>query len=71
MSPEYFRNFAQQCRELIRRARTDAAREQLRVWVEEFEALAEKLEAQEDCGIGKAGGGTPPDRWTPPRGRLT
>ena len=44
MSPEYFQKFAAQCRELLRRARTDAVREQLRLWVDEFEAQAALLD---------------------------
>ena len=46
MNPEYFRKFARQCRELIRRARSDTAREQLSLWADEFEAEAHLIEAR-------------------------
>jgi hypothetical protein len=38
--------FAQRMRELMRRARTEAAREQLRIWAEEFETRAAALDTQ-------------------------
>ena len=44
MNPEYFRKFARQCRELLQRANTDKAKEQLRVWADEFDAEAATLE---------------------------
>jgi hypothetical protein len=44
MNPEFFRRFAQQCRDLIVRARSAPAKEQLRIWAEEFEARANALE---------------------------
>jgi hypothetical protein len=50
MNAEYFRRFAYQCRELLDRARSDAAREQLRLWAEEFEAQAALLEGQRSSG---------------------
>jgi hypothetical protein len=34
------RDFAQRCRELTRAAQTNVAKEQLRVWAEEFEEQA-------------------------------
>lgn len=40
MNPEFFRRMAQQCRELMRRARSDVTKRQLAIWVEEFEARA-------------------------------
>jgi hypothetical protein len=44
MNADFFRRFAQQCRELIARARTDPAKEQLRIWAEEFDERADALE---------------------------
>ena len=44
MNADFFRRFAQQCRELIARARTEPAKEQLRIWAEEFDARADALE---------------------------
>jgi hypothetical protein len=44
MNADFFRRFAQQCRDLIVRARSEPAREQLRIWAEEFEARANALE---------------------------
>ena len=44
MNPEYFRKFARQCRELLQRANTERAKEQLRLWAEEFDAEAVTLE---------------------------
>jgi len=46
MPAEFFRRMAQQCRELIVRARTEAAKSQLRVSVEKFEAQAEAAERE-------------------------
>lgn len=40
MYTEMFRRLAQQCRDMMGRARTDVAREQLRIWAEEFDAQA-------------------------------
>ena len=53
MSPEFFRKLAQQCRDLLARARTTAARQQLQIWIDEFEAQAaiaerEMLEKEQD-----------------------
>ena len=44
MNPDFFRRFAQQCRDLIARARSEPAREQLRLWAEEFDARADAVE---------------------------
>lgn len=46
MSADIFHRLAQQCRDLMLRARTEAAREQLRIWLEEFEAQAAAVEAE-------------------------
>lgn len=46
MTPETLRRFAQRCRELSLRTRTDAARRQLTVWAEEFDAWAADLERE-------------------------
>jgi len=47
MTAEFFRRMAQRCREMIARARTEAARAQLRVWIEEFENQARAAEEAE------------------------
>jgi hypothetical protein len=47
MSAEFFRRMAQQCREMIGRARTEAARAQLRIWAKEFDSQANAAEAEE------------------------
>jgi len=44
MNADFFRRFAQQCRDLIARARSEPAKEQLRIWAEEFDARANALE---------------------------
>jgi len=44
MHPEFYRRLARQCRELMASARTDAARRQLQIWVDEFEAQAKNAE---------------------------
>ena len=38
---------AQRCREMLARARTEAAKAQLRVWAEEFDNQARAAEAEE------------------------
>jgi hypothetical protein len=40
MDVDFFLRFAQSLREMMRRARTDVVREQLRIWAEEFEERA-------------------------------
>jgi hypothetical protein len=50
MNPISLRDFAQRCRELMRAARTNVAKEQLRVWAEEFEEQAAIL-ARETAAI--------------------
>jgi hypothetical protein len=44
MDPRFLRNLAQQARDLLPVARTDFARAQLRIWIAEFEALAQTEE---------------------------
>ena len=44
MNADFFRRFAQQCRDLIARARSEPAKEQLRLWAEEFDARADAVE---------------------------
>jgi hypothetical protein len=39
---------AQQCRELVSVARTEAAKRQLRIWIDEFEAQAEAAERDKE-----------------------
>ena len=46
MEPAFLREFARRCRDLMLDARTDAARRQLALWVEEFERRAEALELE-------------------------
>ena len=38
MDQSYLRNFARRCRDLMRRAHSEAARDQLSLWAEEFDA---------------------------------
>jgi hypothetical protein len=49
MDRDFVLRLAQQAREMMRRARTDVAREQLRVWVEEFEEQAAALTSAVDA----------------------
>lgn len=44
MDPRFLRNLAQQARELLPVAHTDFAKAQLRVWIAEFDALAQTAE---------------------------
>ena len=46
MEAEFLRHFARQMRELMLRARTEAAREQLRIWAEEFDERAGAVDTQ-------------------------
>jgi len=46
METEFLRRFARQMRELMLRARTEAAREQLRIWAEEFDERAGAVDTQ-------------------------
>jgi hypothetical protein len=46
MEAEFFRRFARRMRELMLRARTEAAREQLRIWAEEFDERAAVVDMQ-------------------------
>jgi len=46
MEAVFLRRLARRMRDLRQRARTEPAREQLRVWAEEFEARADALEQQ-------------------------
>ena len=46
MDLDFLLGFAQRMREMMRRAHTEVAREQLRVWAEEFEERASKIERQ-------------------------
>lgn len=39
----YFRQKAQRCREILKAAISPEVREQLRMWVDEFEAQAERI----------------------------
>lgn len=45
MESEFLRRFAQRMRELMLRSRTEAARDQLRLWAEEFEERAAALDS--------------------------
>ena len=45
MEAEFLRRLAGWRRELMRRARTEPGREQLRVWAEEFEQRADVLDS--------------------------
>ena len=46
MDPRFLRNIAQQARKLLPVARTDFAKAQLRVWIAEFDALAQNAERE-------------------------
>jgi hypothetical protein len=46
MNPVLLRSFANRCRDLMHAARTTAAKEQLGLWVDEFETRAEALERE-------------------------
>jgi hypothetical protein len=46
MEAEFLRRFAQRMRALMLRSRTEAAREQLRLWAEEFEERAAALDRE-------------------------
>jgi hypothetical protein len=46
MHPSFFRNLAEQARKLLPLARTDFAKAQLRVWIAEFDALAQNAERE-------------------------
>ena len=46
MEAEFLRRFARRMRELMLRARTEAAREQLRLWAEEFDKRAAAVDMQ-------------------------
>jgi hypothetical protein len=50
MDAVLLRRFALRMRDLMRQARTETAREQLRIWVEEFEARAAALDAERQDG---------------------
>jgi hypothetical protein len=54
MESEFLLRFARRMRDLMLRARTEPAREQLRIWAEEFEARAAALETQEHGSDGNA-----------------
>ena len=53
MDPEFFRHFAGRVRQLMMVARTDAARRQLALWVDEFEQRAEALDGEAAAGPGE------------------
>ena len=46
MEAEFLRRFARRMRELMLRARTEAAKEQLRNWAEEFDERAAAVDLQ-------------------------
>jgi hypothetical protein len=46
MEAAFLREFARRCHDLMLDARTEAARRQLALWVEEFERRAEALEQE-------------------------
>ena len=47
MESEFLLRFARRMRDLMLRARTEPAREQLRIWAEEFEAKAAAMETRQ------------------------
>jgi len=46
MDAEFYRRLAQQCRDLIAGCRTEVARSQLSIWIEEFDAQADAVERE-------------------------
>ena len=46
MHPSFCRNLAEQARKLLPVARTDLAKAQLRMWIAEFDALAQNAERE-------------------------
>jgi hypothetical protein len=48
MQSGFFRQMAQQCRDMMRRAEAEDARQQLQLWAEEFDARAEAAETEEN-----------------------
>jgi hypothetical protein len=52
MDPAFFRDFAQRCRVLMQGARSDAARQQFRLWADELDRRAE--ESKSGLGDGDA-----------------
>ena len=46
MDQAFLHEFARRCREMMAGARTEAARRQLAMWVEEFEQRAETVERE-------------------------
>ena len=59
MDSEFLLRFARRMRELMLRARTEPAREQLRIWAEEFEARAAAVETEQQGSHGRAGPDNP------------
>ncbi len=61
MDPRFLRNLAQQARNLLPVARTDFARAQPRIWIAEFDSLAQITERDaltaRLCSIDPSGGG--------------
>lgn len=55
MEAAFFRDFADRIRAVMLVAKTDAARLQLALWVEEFEQRAEGLKAEIDSVSNDAG----------------
>jgi hypothetical protein len=66
MDPRFLRNLAQQARDLLPVARTDFAKAQLRIWIAEFDALAQTEErdalAMERCSPDQVTISAPPRR---------
>src|SRR3954447_19928870 len=46
VNPEVFRRLSARCRRLMLLVRTETARQQLRIWAEEFDQKADELEKQ-------------------------
>src|SRR5260221_12382397 len=64
MDPRFLRNLAQQARNLLPVARTDFARAQPRIWIAEFDSLAQITERDaltaRLCSIDPSGGAPSP-----------
>lgn len=56
MITEVYQRLADRCREMLARARTDQAKEQLLLWVAEFESRAAEAEAEAEEFRNQEGG---------------
>jgi hypothetical protein len=57
VNPNYFRQLAQRCLELMPQTRSEGVRRQLVMWVEEFEARAAEAEREQQAAPTLLAGG--------------